>query len=68
MYYMNTLYATCLSMVRQSQDKVHVQPYGTHNNQQECNILADENNRGTNPAIYDPNVLDGTEVLSCALD
>ncbi len=57
---MNTLYATCLSMIRHGSAIRHTQ--------QECNIFADECTRDTNPAIYDPTVLDGTEVPSCELD
>ena len=44
-----------------------VQPYGTHNKSAITNIFADECTRDTNPAIYDPTVLDGTEVPSCEL-
>ena len=56
---MNTLYATCLSMIRQDSAIRHTQ--------QECNIFSDECTRDTNPVIYDPTVLDGTEVPSCEL-
>ena len=56
----HTLYATCLSMIRHGSAIRHTQ--------QECNIFADECTRDTNPVIYDPTVLDGTEVPSCELD